>query len=404
MIKDYFAIGLKNIKKRKLRSWLTLFGIFLSIATIFMLISLSLGLQGAIEEQFRQLGSDKFFVFPSGQLGPPGSSAMAVELTEDDERVIEKTSGVKSTSSFNIGNAKIEFANQIRYSLIIGISSEAFDIFTEANFADLEEGSLFSKGERGKVVLGSRYKHDNIFKRPLRTGEKILLNGVEFKVKGVFESVGNPEDDSQIYISREDFKELFNSGDRVDQIIAQINPGEDIKEIAEKVEKDLRKSRNVKEETQDFTILTPEELLESFGDVLNIITSFLIGIASISLFVGSIGIANTMYTSVLERTREIGTMKAVGAKNSDILKIFVIESGLIGLMGGVIGVIIGIIIGKVIEFIAINQLGTTLLKPAMPAWLILGSLIFAFLIGAVSGALPALQASKLKPVDALRYE
>ncbi len=113
---------------------------------------------------------------------------------------------------------------------------------------------------------------------------------------------------------------------------------------------------------------------------------------------------NTMYTSVLERTKEIGTMKAVGAKNSDILYIFLFESGLLGLVGGAIGILIGIGLAKGTEYVATTTLGTPFLQASFPLYLIVGALVFSFLIGAVSGILPAMQAAKLKPVDALRYE
>jgi len=119
--------------------------------------------------------------------------------------------------------------------------------------------------------------------------------------------------------------------------------------------------------------------------------------------VGGVGIMNTMYTSVLERTQEIGVMKAIGAKNRDILTIFLIESGFLGLMGGMVGVLMGIGIGKAIEFGA-AQAGLAILKVYFPWYLIVGSLLFSFLIGAFSGLAPARQAAKLKPVDALRYE
>ena len=122
------------------------------------------------------------------------------------------------------------------------------------------------------------------------------------------------------------------------------------------------------------------------------------------MLVGAIGISNTMYTSVIERTKEIGIMKAIGAKNSDILWIFLIESGLLGLVGSIIGVLLGIFLSKTIEFIAVNNLNTTLLQTASPSWLIFGCLGFGFLIGAISGTLPAIQASKTNVVDALRYE
>ena len=144
--------------------------------------------------------------------------------------------------------------------------------------------------------------------------------------------------------------------------------------------------------------------LRFLGTVLNIITAFLLGVAGISLLVGSIGIANTMYTSVLERTKEIGVMKAIGAKNSDVLYIFVIESGILGLVGGAIGIFFGIGVGKIIEYIAVNQLGINLLKVVFPWYLIVGCLLFAFVIGSLSGLLPARQGSKLKPADTLRHE
>jgi putative ABC transport system permease protein len=111
-----------------------------------------------------------------------------------------------------------------------------------------------------------------------------------------------------------------------------------------------------------------------------------------------------MYTSVLERTREIGVMKAIGAQNKDILIIFLIESGLLGLVGAAIGIILGYGVSKTIEYIAVNSLNTTLLQAAAPSYLIIGCLVFGFLIGSVSGTLPALRASKTNVVDALRYE
>ena len=174
--------------------------------------------------------------------------------------------------------------------------------------------------------------------------------------------------------------------------------------IAEKIKVELRRFRDVKKDEEDFDIQTPEQLLGSFGDVLNIVQSVLIGIAAISLLVGGIGIANTMYTAVIERTKEIDIMKSVGAQNKDILLIFVIESGMLGLAGGAIGIAVGIGLSKLVEYLAFVYLGTSLIKAFFPWYLILGSLLFSFLVGTISGLLPARQAASLKPVDALRYE
>jgi len=401
MIKDYSKLAIKNLRKRKLRSWLTITGIVISISVIFVLISLSLGLRGAIDEQFKILGTDKLFITPKGSFG---AGISAVELTTFDVDEIEKVSGVKDISYATIGNAEIEFNKQKRYFMVIGIPLDKMDLFTTSANLEMDEGQEIQEGEKMKVMLGYDYKYSSVFDEPISEGNKIIINEKEFRVSGIIGAIGNPSDDKNIYMSMEDFKDLFNSNNRVDQIIVQVDDEKKIKEVSERIEKRLMKVRDVDEKTKDFEISTPEELLSSFDMILNIITAFLVGIASISLFVGGVGIANTMYTSVLERTKEIGTMKAVGAKNKDILFIFLFESGLLGLIGGILGVVLGFLISKIVEFIAVNQLHTNLLKVASPIYLVLGSLVFAFLIGAVSGGVPAFKASKLKPVDALRYE
>ena len=158
-----------------------------------------------------------------------------------------------------------------------------------------------------------------------------------------------------------------------------------------------------KRDDENFQVLSASQIAEQINSVLGIIQVVLIGIAAISLVVGGIGIMNSMYTSVLERTKEIGIMKSIGARNSDILMLFLLESGFIGLIGGVFGVLlgsgIGILVGK-----AAASAGYGILKIKISFGLIMFGLAFAIIIGMISGALPARQASKLKPVDALRYE
>jgi len=404
MITDYFKYAWKNMKRRKLRAWLTMLGILIAVATIFILISLSLGLQNAVNEQFNQLGADKFFIQAKGQLGGPGTGG-AVQFTTDDVDVVKKVAGIKGVTYMTVGNAKIEFNNKARFFIVAGIpldDEQAYKTLTEAAGWKIDQGKLLKKGDN-EIVIGSLYK-EPLFNKPVSVGNKLTINGRDFKVQGILKSVGNPTDDQNIFMSHEVFKEFFNTSNRVDVIYIQIQQGQDFKIVAEKVKKALMKSRDVTEKTIDFTILTPEELLGTFSIILNIITAFLAGIASISLVVGAIGIANTMYTSVLERTKEIGTMKAIGARNSDILKIFLIESGLLGIVGGVIGVALGMISSWTIEVYANQALGTNLLQVSFSQYLIGGCLIFSFIVGSLAGLLPSRQASKLNPVDALRYE
>ncbi len=404
MIQDFALIALKNIKKRRLRAFLTLLGIMIAIATIFVLISVSIGLQGAVEEQFRQLGTDKFFIQPRGQLAGPGTGG-AVSLTEKDADIIKKVSGVKEVTFWTVTSTEVSLRDQKRFVTAAGIDLDTSSLYTETGAYKAQEGRLLKKGDpSGSIMIGSQYKDNNIFKKPITVGDTLLLNGKEFKVKGILKTIGNAPDDKLIYMSLGDFRPLYNITDRVDTIIAQVGPGAPISEVADNAEKKLMNYRNVTEKTRDFSILTPEELLASFGVILSIITGFLLSIAAISLLVGGIGIANTMFTSVLERTREIGVMKAIGAQNKDILTIFLIESGLLGLIGGILGVLLGYIISKTIEYIAVTQLATTLLKTATPLWLFAALLAFAFLAGSISGIWPAHRATKIKPVEALRYE
>jgi putative ABC transport system permease protein len=404
MIKDYFILARRNLRKRRLRSWLTMIGIIISIATIFMLVSLSLGLQGAVEEQFRILGTDKIFVQPAtGFLGPPGSVGGTL-LTEDDIDVIEKVRGVKDLSYFTAGNAEVEVGGETRYMLVWGIPPERLGVYKEIESFDIAEGRFLEEGDKNKVLLGYFFPEARDFRKEVNAGNRITINDEVFKVVGTAERIGNPDDDRMILMDMESFRILFDIPERVDWIMIQVEPGEDVNEVADRIEKKLRSFRGVTEDNQDFEILKPEELLESFGDVLNIITVFLSGVAAISLLVGGIGIANTMYTSVLERTNEIGTMKAIGARNRDVLMLFLIESGLLGLIGAIVGVGLGYTVSKTIEYIAVVQLNTELLQAAAPVYLILGCLVFGFLIGTLSGTLPAYQASKTNVVDALRYE
>ena len=164
----------------------------------------------------------------------------------------------------------------------------------------------------------------------------------------------------------------------------------------------LRRERNVKEGREDFTVESTKKFVESFLVIFNVITTLLIGLASISLLVGAIGIANTMYTAVLERRREIGIMKSIGAKNSDIIQIFLIESSLIGFIGGTIGVLIGSGLSLLAEKLIETFLGEGFFQVFLPWWLLLGAALFALVIGTISGIFPARQATGMNPVDALR--
>jgi len=399
-MRDHFILAFKNLKKRRVRSWLTILGIFIGITAVVAIISLGQGFQKAVENQFSSIGGDKIFIQPRGQFGPPGSTTIGAQLTKEDVNVVRKIAGIEAVSYFVAGNAQLRFNEKLRFSMAGGIPLDKNSKVLE-EFYKIDAGRFLKMGDRRKALIGSLYHADSVFGKPLQIRDTLLIQGEKFEVVGILKSIGNPGDDSIVLISEEDLRELFSTADRVDNIVVK---AADTEKAAEQIKNALRKSRNVKKGKEDFFLLTPEELLSTFQNVFGVIQVFIIGIAAISLIVGGIGIMNTMYTSVLERTKEIGIMKAIGARNRDVLLIFLIESGLLGFVGGLIGVGVGMFIAQVAAYVVEHAFATTLLQAFFPWYLIIGSLFFSFFIGALSGVFPAFQASRLKPVEALRYE
>ena len=377
-MKDYISLSVNNLKRRRLRSWLTMIGIFIGIAAVVALISIGQGLQEAIEAQFQEIGSNRIIIEERGTQGPPGSgTSQQTKLTDKDLEVIKRVKGVESAAGILVKTAKVEFDDEINFVFIYGLPQNKEEKET-VNFFDVEKGRDLKETDGNKAVIGIRHFEGEVFDKKLKIGDKLTIENKSFEVIGVLERIGNPFDDSAIIITKDMMRELYNTGKEEDIIHAKVDNVDNIDKIKEDIEKQLRRSRNEKENKETFQVTTAEQLLESFSAVFGIVQAVLVGIAAISLIVGGIGIANTMYTSVVERTKEIGTMKAIGAKNSDILVLFMAESGLLGLIGGAIGVIIGIGLSKIAEYYATVSLGTNLLQASTSPYIIGGTLIFAF--------------------------
>jgi putative ABC transport system permease protein len=395
MIQDYIRIALKNITHRQLRSWLTAIGIIIGVASVVALISVSQGMQGAIEEQFEQMGTDTITITPTSFTGP--TSTAEAPFDDGDVRVIERIAEINNVLPMMYGTAKFTFHNQDQYSYLMGVPLDK-----ESNKAWDDIGWEIEAGrfpEEGKKEVGIGYlAAKEMFDDELRVKNTIMVNDVKFRVVGIAKEVGNSQDDTAIYMDVDVAKDVLDQ-ENYNMIMAKVKPGNDAELVADKVQRKLEKYRNA----EDFNAMTPSEILEQVNDILGIIQLVLIGIAAISLLVGAIGIMNTMYTSVLERTKEIGIMKAIGATNNAIMMIFLAEAGILGLVGGAVGTLLGILMGKGVE-IAAGSSGFIPLRVEISPTLIIGAISFAFLIGALSGTLPALGAAKLKPVDALRHE
>jgi len=406
MIKDYVQYSVKNISNRRMRSWLTMIGIFIGIAAVVSLVSLGQGLQQAVLDQFMGLGADKIIIQPKGVgLGSIGTNP--TQLTDTDLKKIRSIPSIKEVAGEMYKVTAIEYNNKqvVYFVFSLPRDTRQREVITQLQDSTIEAGRALKPDEKGKVVVGYRYNHDKVFDKNLKLGDKLIVNGKEFEIAGFMEKIGSEYDDTAVYMNEDDYTTLFSIDTKsYDYIYAQVEDNVEPKQVVPTIERELRKSRNLDKGNEDFEVQTFDELLQSYLTIFGIIQAVVVGIAAISLLVGGIGIMNTMYTSVLERTKEIGVMKAIGAKNSDILTIFIIESGILGFVGGLIGIIIGAGISKTVEFIGTQVIGSALLKAAFPMWLIFGALAFSTIVGILSGLLPAKQASSLKPVDALRYE
>ncbi|MFH1063453.1 MAG: ABC transporter permease [Candidatus Woesearchaeota archaeon] len=399
---DYFRLAFKTFLTQKKRTFLTLLGIFIGIAAVVSLISLGQGLKSGIDKQFEILGTNKIFVMPG--TGGGFNFAQTAKLTSDDMDVIRSTSGVEEASGMIYKMASVEFGGERKYTFVIGIddSDSSFDAVLESFGVLIDDGRGVESVKEANI--GYRFGIGDFFDSAVESGDKMVIEGKKFKAAGTVTQVGNPQDDSNIYITLDAANDLFGtSKDEMDQIMVTVKDGEDTPTVSDRIKRRMRNIRNVDEGDEDFTVQTTEDFAETFGIVLTIVQIILIGISAISLLVGGVNIANTMYTAVMERTREIGVMKAIGARNSDVFMIFLIESGILGVAGGIIGIIIGIGLSKMVSFAAIAT-GYTFIETSFPWYLTFGALLFSFVVGAMAGTLPAIQASKLKPVDALRYE
>ena len=353
---DYFKLAFKTFKSEKKRTALTLIGIFIGIAAVVSLISLGQGLKASIDRQFDLLGTDKIFIQPGNSIG--FDPTMTIKLSDEDLQAIRNTRGVDSAGAMVFKLARAEYKGTSKFVFVMGMDDPEVDFagLIESFGVEIEEGRGAESAK--EAVIGRNF-----------------VNG-----------------------------ELFDiSNDELDFIYVTVSKSEEPATVAERLKKALRNTHDVDEGDEDFTVSTTDDYMETFGIILTVVQIVLIGIAGISLLVGGVNIANTMYTSVLERTNEIGIMKAIGARNSDVFLLFLVESGILGAVGGLVGIAAGIGLSKLVVFAAAST-GWTFIQTSFPWYLTFGALIFSFGVGAIAGTLPAYQASKLKPVDALRYE
>ncbi len=400
--KDLVKYVLKNMGNRKLRSFLTVISVVIGIAAITALVGFGQGISSYVEDIAQQMGEDKLLVQPRGfGLGPSVDSNIRLDAT--DVNAIEKVPSVAEASGVYMLSVEIMSHDQKRFTQAFGMDyKEHEQLINEVYDLTLVAGKPLRGDEKSKAIFGYNYQlPEKIFKKSLKVGDKVKINNHTFEIAGFYESLGNPIDDASIYMTYDAAKML--NAKNFHFIMVRTLPEESPSHVVQQVRKELLEHRNQKAGSEDFFVETFEQVIASFTSVLTIVTTVVLLIACISLIVASVNITNTMYTSILERTKELGVFKAVGARNRDIMGIVVLESGMLSLLGGIIGAALGsgvaLVAGKVVA-----AAGYAAFRPLVTWQLILGVLLFSLLIGIIAGIFPAYQASKLRPVDALRYE
>ncbi|MFH1533359.1 MAG: ABC transporter permease [Nitrospirota bacterium] len=399
MFKKFLLLSIRNIRHRELRSWLTILGIVIGIALISSIVSLGKGLEQTVMQQLRMFGGDLITVFPGDESNPLLGILGGGSIREKEVEAVADLPGAKMVIPFDIEFVTVEFKGEEQSTLVHASPIEQSKIlYTESRGLGIDTGRWPEKEESSEIVLGYRIA-TTLFKDIIHVGDEVRIKGKEFRISGVLNEIGSSEDDNAVYMSLDNIEKITGSKSSYMMIAVMVESTEDMEKIAEEIKYRMRQVRG----SDDVTVLTPEKTENLVGDIIALIQMGVLFLGLFSIIIGGIGVMNTMYTSVLERRREIGIMKAIGATNSDVLNIFVIESGMIGVIGGIVGLMIGIGLAKLVEIFAI-QSGFKLLKIYVSFEFIGVALLFAFLLGVIAGVLPARQASKLNPAEALRYE
>lgn len=423
-LRDSFKLSANSILHRQLRSWLTLLGIVIGVAAVVSIISIGEGAQASVTERLSGLGADSITVSPGfsraggfmgafrggkpgGGNGTVSSTVDTPTLTKRDVIMIKGNSNVEYVTENVSGKGELVFLAEQTNASIQGVNPLTWK---ETSNLELASGRYLSASDSTAVVIGYRIANE-IFKQPITLGRRLTIEDKPFTVVGILEesgsSFGGSGSDSTVYMSYKSAWDVTDvEKDTFSSIQIQVFDSELAEQTTEELTQTLRLSRKVTEKDQDFSITSMQAVQEQVNETTQTLTLFLGAIAAISLLVGAVGVANSMFTSVLEKTREIGILKALGSTNNEILILFMIESGLFGFVGGLIGVSLGVIVSIGLGGMGILSMPmmrggmTTLVSPQ----LIIIAIVLSTVIGIVSGVMPARAASKLKPVEALRYE
>ncbi len=400
--------ALESLNANKMRSGLTMLGIVIGVAAVIAMLALGAGAQDTILGSLSGIGTNLLFVFSGGE---DESIRNPEPLTIGDAEALEDSfsaPSIEAVAPILQGSAEVSYGGEASTVTLTGVTPAYFPV---RNYA-VTEGETISEEHilgRASVVLLGVEVADNLFgHRDGLVGETVRVEGQPFRVIGVLEErgggmMGSQDNEILIPFSTAQVRILRRSpADRVDVIFVQAVDADSVMATEEEISQILSQRHRTAVGENDFTIFSQQDMVDTASSITGILTTFIGGIAAISLLVGGIGIMNIMLVSVTERTREIGLRKALGARKQDILIQFLTESSLLSLVGGLVGIALGWAIGAVVGVISTNS-GTPF-EPAVSLSAVLLATMFSTAIGLFFGIYPANRAANLVPVEALRYE
>ncbi len=406
---EYFKIAARNLKMRSLRSWLTVLGIVIGVFLIITLLSLSEGIKDTINRQMMSLGGNMIFVMPGDDSNPLAGMVLGGgKLEARDLNAIRRAEGVKTVLEASYQSINVRYNTENKALTVQGLPLvESADVLRKFQGWSLSSGRWASANRR-EVVVGMQLGRD-VFNAPVRPGDQLTIKGKKYTVAGILNSLGSKGDDNAIFMDIAEFQNLAGQQRGTAQIaMVQTDEAMDPNLVAQRIKDSLRRvqRRAYGSDSDDlhFAVITAEKVNDIVGGVMAVIQFVILAFAGIAVLVGGIGITNTMYTSVRERTREIGVMKAIGATNGAIMAIFLFEASIIGFAGGIGGTVLGLGLAAIIQ--AYGQMHPLFYFTAsFSPWIVIFGLGFSFFVGCLSGIFPARQAAKLRPIEALRkYE